>query len=83
MSWARRPCSPRSDASCVRALENLPEESVDGLLAYAADPSDDVALVLVHGGGPKGSGVLTKLRKLSAVSESKSTELKASEIPGS
>ena len=66
----------------VRGLEHLPEESVDGLLAYAADPSDDVALVLVHGGGPKGSGVLTKLRKLPAVSESKSTELKASEIPG-
>ncbi len=66
----------------VRALENLPEESVDGLLAYAAAPSDDIALVLVHGGGPKGSGVLTKLRKLPAVSESKSTELRPSEIPG-
>jgi DNA polymerase-3 subunit delta len=65
----------------VRALENLPEEAVDGLLGYAAAPSDDVALVLVHGGGPKGSGVLTKLRKLPAVSESKSTELKASELP--
>jgi DNA polymerase-3 subunit delta len=66
----------------VRALENLPEESVDGLLAYAAAPADDVALVLVHGGGPKGSGVLTKLRKLTAVSESKSEELRPSEIPG-
>jgi DNA polymerase-3 subunit delta len=65
----------------VRALENLPEESVDGLLAYAAAPSDDVALVLVHGGGPKGSGVLTKLRKLPAVTESKSTELRPSELP--
>ncbi len=40
----------------VRALENLPEESVDGLLGYAADPSPDVALVLVHGGGPEGVG---------------------------
>ena len=66
----------------VRALENLPEESVDGLLAYAEAPSDDIALVLVHGGGPKGSGVLAKLRKLPAVSESKSSELKPSEIPG-
>lgn len=66
----------------VRALENLPEESVDGLLAYAAAPSDDIALVLVHGGGPKGSGVLAKLRKLPTVSESKSTELRPSEIPG-
>ena len=72
-----------SSIRCVvlRALENLPEESVDGLLAYAAAPSDDVALVLVHGGGPKGSGVLNKLRKLPAVSESKSTELRPSELP--
>src|SRR3954453_7030912 len=51
----------------VRGLENLPEESVDGLLGYAADPAEEVALVLVHGGGPKGSGVLTKLRKLAPV----------------
>ena len=42
----------------VRGLEDLPEESVDGLLDYAAAPAEDVALVLVHGGGPKGSGLL-------------------------
>ncbi len=48
----------------VRGLEDLPDESVDGLLGYAAAPVEDVALVLVHGGGQKGSGVLTKLRKL-------------------
>ena len=39
----------------VRALEDLPDESVDGLLDYAAAPAEDVALVLVHGGGQKGS----------------------------
>ena len=50
----------------VRGLEDLPDESVDGLLDYAAAPVEDVALVLVHGGGQKGSGVLTKLRKLPA-----------------
>ncbi|GAA1153921.1 DNA polymerase III subunit delta [Nocardioides aquiterrae] len=66
----------------VRALENLPEESVEGLLTYAAAPADEVALVLVHGGGPKGSGVLTKLRKLAPVTEVKSGELRASEYPG-
>ncbi len=66
----------------VRSLEHLPDESVDGLLGYAADPADDVALVLVHGGGQKGSGVLTKLRRLSGVSESKSGELKPSEFAG-
>ncbi|WP_028637630.1 DNA polymerase III subunit delta [Nocardioides sp. URHA0032] len=66
----------------VRGLENLPEESVDGLLGYAADPAAEVALVLVHGGGPKGSGVLTKLRKLAPVTEVKSGELRVSEYPG-
>jgi DNA polymerase-3 subunit delta len=66
----------------VRALENLPEESADSPLAYAAAPADDVALVLVHGGGQKGSGLLTKLRKQSAVTEVKSEELRASEYPG-
>jgi DNA polymerase III subunit delta len=66
----------------VRGLENLPEESVDGLLTYAAAPAEDVAIVLVHGGGQKGSGVLTKLRKLAEVTEVKSEELRASEYPG-
>jgi DNA polymerase-3 subunit delta len=65
----------------VRGLENLPEESVEGLLAYAAAPVDDVALVLVHGGGQKGSGVLTRLRKLASVVDSRSGELKTSEYP--
>ena len=66
----------------VRGLENLPDESVDGLLDYAGAPAEEVALVLVHGGGQKGSGVLTKLRKLPAVSEVKSEELRVSEYPG-
>lgn len=65
----------------VRGLEDLPEESVAGLLDYAAAPADDVALVLVHGGGQKGSGVLAKLRKLPTVTEAKSEELKANEYP--
>jgi DNA polymerase-3 subunit delta len=66
----------------VRGLENLPEESVTGLLEYAAAPAEDVSVVLVHGGGQKGSGVLTKLRKLPGVTEVKSEELRASEYPG-
>ncbi|MDT0201066.1 DNA polymerase III subunit delta [Nocardioides sp. AE5] len=65
----------------VRQLENLPEESVAGLLDYCADPAPDIALVLVHSGGQKGSGVLNKLRKVAAVSEHKSAALKASEFP--
>lgn len=66
----------------VRKLEDLPEESVDGLLAYAAAPADDVFLALVHSGGQKGSGVLTKLRKLPAVTELKSVTPKAHELTG-
>ena len=64
----------------VRALEHLPDESVDGLLQYADAPAEDVALVLVHSGGQKGSGVLTKLRKLGPVTEVKSAALKPSEF---
>lgn len=66
----------------VRGLEDLPDESVAGLLDYCGAPVDDVALVLVHTGGQKGSGVLAKLRKLPAVTEVKSEEVKASELPG-
>ena len=65
----------------VRKLEDLPEESVPGLLDYAGAPADDIALVLVHGGGPKGSGVLTKLRKLPGVTEVKTAALTAREYP--
>lgn len=66
----------------VRSLEGLPDESVEGLLSYAAEPADEVALVLVHGGGARGSGVLTKLRKLALVTEVKSVELRGSDYPG-
>ena len=54
---------------------------MDGLLAYAGAPAEDVALVLVHSGGAKGSGVLAKLRKLATVTEPKSAELRPSEFP--
>ncbi|GAA1968416.1 hypothetical protein GCM10009798_31170 [Nocardioides panacihumi] len=65
----------------VRALENLPDGSVDGLVGYAQAPVEDVALVLVHGGGPKGSGLLAKLRKLPAVTEVKSEPVKPWDLP--
>lgn len=66
----------------VRRLEDLPEESHPGMLDYAAAPAEDVALVLAHGGGPKGSGLLTKLRKLGGVTEVKSVPLTSREFPG-
>lgn len=64
----------------VRNLEDLPDDTYDGLLDYAGSPSEDIGLVLVHSGGPKGSGLLTKLRKLSSVTEVKSAPLKPSEF---
>lgn len=64
----------------VRGLEDLPDESHDGLVDYASAPADEVGLVLVHSGGQKGSGLLTKLRKLPAVVEVKSASLKPSEV---
>ncbi|HET8605020.1 MAG TPA: DNA polymerase III subunit delta [Marmoricola sp.] len=65
----------------VRKLEDLPEESVPGLLDYAGAPAEDVALVLVHSGGQKGSGTLTRLRKLPAVAEVKSASLSPRDYP--
>ncbi len=65
----------------VRGLQDLPEESTAGLVEYATAPAEDVALVLVHGGGPKGSGLLGKLRKLPAVTEERTGEVKVSELP--
>ncbi len=65
----------------VRSLEDLPEESAPGLLDYAAGPAEDVALVLVHGGGQKGSGLLAKLRKEATVTEVKTAALTAREFP--
>lgn len=64
----------------VRELENLSDDAAASVLAYAAQPADDVALVLVHNGGQKGSGLLTKLRKLGSVTEVKSEPLKPSEF---
>ena len=62
-----------SSASAVvlTELQDLPEAVHGELLAYAAAPADEVALVLVHGGGAKGRGLLDKLRKLPAVTEAK------------
>jgi DNA polymerase-3 subunit delta len=66
----------------VRQLEDLPDEAHDGLLEYAASPAQDIGLVLVHSGGQKGSGLLTRLRKTkSTVTEVKSVSPKPSEFP--
>jgi len=65
----------------VLGLEDLPEEAHDGLVEYAAAPADDVGLVLVHSGGQKGSGLLTRLRKAPGVTEVKSAAMKSRDFP--
>lgn len=66
----------------VRSLESLPDTVFDGLVDYAADPSADIGLVLVHNGGQKGSGLLNRLRKLNGtVTEVRSAALKPSDFP--
>jgi DNA polymerase-3 subunit delta len=64
----------------VRQLEELPEDVHDPLVGYASDPEPDIALVLVHTGGTKGSGLLNKLRKLPTVSEHKSEAVKGAAV---
>ncbi len=64
----------------VTHIEEASEDTHDGLLGYAAAPEPDIALVLVHGGGPKGSGLLTKLRRLGSVHEHRSEAVKGRDL---
>jgi DNA polymerase-3 subunit delta len=64
----------------VRRLEETPDEAHDGLVAYAAEPDPDIALVLVHSGGQKGSGLLTRLRKQPSVREHKSEAVRGANL---
>ena len=48
----------------ITNLPELPPEVADPLVAIAADPGPDLALVLVHPGGMKGKAVLDRLRKV-------------------
>jgi DNA polymerase-3 subunit delta len=49
-------------AAVISDLANLPGELADDVVALARQPLDDLALVLVHGGGQKGKGLLDKLK---------------------
>lgn len=50
----------------IRDLANLPAELVDTVAALAREPLGDLALILVHGGGVKGKGLLDKVKKAKA-----------------
>jgi DNA polymerase III subunit delta len=60
-----------SSALVLTELDNLPEPAQDELTAYAASPSPDVAVVLVHGGSQKGKKLLDQLRGQPSVTEVK------------
>ncbi len=53
----------------VSELENLADDAASVLLDFAAEPSDDIAMILIHSGGQKGSGLLRKLRSNRSVDE--------------
>lgn len=59
-------------AVVIRDLQDLPDDVHDDVVAYALDPAADVALVLVHFGGPKGKRLLDRLRQVDGVHEVKS-----------
>ncbi len=60
-----------SSALVLSELESLPDPAQEELTAYAAAPSPDVAVVLIHGGGQKGKKLLDLLRGQSSVTEVK------------
>ncbi len=49
-------------AAVITDLASLPAELHPAVAALAGTPVDDLAVILVHGGGPKGKGLLDKLK---------------------
>lgn len=64
----------------IRELQDLGDDAQTDLHAYAANPSPDVACILLHAGGNKGKGLLDRLRKQDAVTEVKSAPPKPWEL---
>lgn len=65
----------------VEALENLPAESVKGLVEYAAAPASDVTLVLIHNRGNKGSGTVRKLKEFPHVIHHEIAAMRGNDYP--
>ncbi len=68
-------------AAVIRNLADLPADLNDAVLELAGVEVEDLVLVLVHGGGMKGKGLLDKLRKLKPVMVVDCPQLKAWELP--
>jgi DNA polymerase-3 subunit delta len=67
-------------AAVITDLASLPVELYPDITALAATPVADLAVVLVHGGGPKGKGLLDKL-KTAGVEVIDCPPVKAWELP--
>ncbi|WP_375424199.1 DNA polymerase III subunit delta [uncultured Friedmanniella sp.] len=67
-------------AAVVSDLAALPADLAEDVLALARSPLDDLALVLVHGGGQKGKGLLDKL-KAAKVTVLEAAAVKPWELP--
>ncbi|KWX00092.1 hypothetical protein TH66_14250 [Carbonactinospora thermoautotrophica] len=50
----------------IRAAQDLPAAVANEVIAYLADPSEDVALILVHAGAAKGKALLEAAKKAGA-----------------
>lgn len=50
----------------VRSAQDLAADSVKDVKAYLASPAEEITLVLLHAGGPKGKGLLDAARKVGA-----------------
>ncbi|GAA2350639.1 DNA polymerase III subunit delta [Streptomyces carpaticus] len=50
----------------VRAAQDLGADTVKELKSYLAAPAEEITLVLLHAGGPKGKGLLDAARKAGA-----------------
>lgn len=58
-------------AVVISDLQDAPEAPGDELVAYAGEPSPEVAVILVHAGGQKGKRLLDQLRSAATVTEVK------------
>lgn len=70
-----------SAVAVIRDLANLPAELHDQVLALATDTPAELALVLVHGGGQKGKGLVDKIKKSKRADVIDCPTVKAWELP--
>lgn len=70
-----------SRAAVIRNLSELSSDLFDPVLEIAGAKVEDLTLVLVHGGGNKGKGLLDKLKKLKPVTVVDCPQVKAWELP--